>query len=79
MNILHFVIYFDYINKKDYTAGYIFQIYDDHIVLRRQITNELHIPKVSECTRMNHELYVKPFSTGSAVLLPQYFWFGYNC
>ena len=35
---------------------------DDHIVLHRQITNELHLLKLSECIRVDPELYVKLFS-----------------
>ena len=38
------------------TTEYIFKRYDGHIVLHRQITNEHHIPKVSECIRIDHEL-----------------------
>ena len=36
-------------------------------MLRRQITNELRIPKVSECIRIDHELHVKLFFTESPV------------
>ena len=53
----------DYVTKQDRLAGYIFKRYDDHIVLCRQILNELHIPKVSECIRNDHELSKKLFFT----------------
>ena len=67
---------FNYITKEDCTARYSFKRYDDHIALRRQITKELHIPKVSECIRITHELYVKLFLTRSPVPLPQWFRYG---
>ena len=41
-----------YIHKSDCTTRYDYKRYDDHIVLRRQITNKLNMPKVSECIRI---------------------------
>ena len=69
----------NHITKLDCIVEYIFKTYDDHIVLRRQIANELHIPKVSECIRIDHKLHVKLFFAGSSVPLTQWFRYGYNC
>ena len=52
---------------------------NDHIVLCRQITNELHIPKVSKCIRIDHERYAKLLFAGLSVPLPHIFWWGYHC
>ena len=67
------------INEKDCPVGFTFTKYDDHIVLYRQVTNELHIPEVKECIRIDNELHVKLFYRGSPVPLPQWFRYGHNC
>ena len=69
-----------YITKHDCTAGHTFKRYDDHIAWRRHIIiNELQIPKLSEYIRIDHQLYMKFFFTGSAVPLLQWFRYGYFC
>ena len=55
---------FDKITEKNCPRGITFERYDDHTVLRRQITYDLHIPKVRECIIINLELLVKLFFTG---------------
>ena len=67
------------VTKWGFTAGYIFKRYDDRIELRKQITNKLHIPKVGDYIRTDHELYVKLFFTRSLVPIPYRFGYGYNC
>ena len=71
---------FNKITEKKCPVGNTFIKYDDHIVLRRQITNELHIPEVRpECIRTDHELHVKLIFTRFSGLFPQRFLFRYNC
>lgn len=53
-------------------------MYDDHIVLHREITNELHLLKLSESIRLDPGLHRKLFFTGSLVPPPQWFWYGHN-
>ena len=49
LEICHIGLHEIYITKWDYTAGYIFKRYDDHIVCRSHIiTKELQIQKLSE-------------------------------
>ena len=67
------------VTKWGCTAGYIFKRYDDRIELRKQITNKLHIPKVGDYIRTDHELYVKLFFTRSLVPISYRFGYGYSC
>ena len=69
MSILFFIAVdvisvFKNITEKNCLLGNAFFIRDDnHIVLRRQITNKLYIREVREWTRIDHELHTKPFFT----------------
>ena len=47
-----------FITKQDCTAKYIFKRYGDQVVLRRQITKELHILKLRESFRNDHSSYM---------------------
>ena len=56
--------------KKNCPVGKTFVKYDDHIMLCRQTTNELHISEVRECIRIDnelhdHELHLKLFFTSA--------------
>lgn len=56
--------------KRDCSGGFIFARYDDHFVLRRQSTNELHIPEFRECNRDDQKLHEKLLFTRSLCQFP---------
>lgn len=58
------------VTEKNNTVGHTFGRYDDHSVFCRHITNEIHIPELRECIRIDHKLHVKLFLQGS----PDYFY-----
>ena len=47
--------------------------------MRRQIINELHIPKVKECVRIGHVLYKRLFFTVFPIPITQWFLPRYSC
>ena len=59
--------------------GYLFAKYEDHFVFRKIVLNELHVPEVTACIRVNDKLLVKLFLRGSSVPLPKWFRHGHNC
>ena len=69
---------FDDIDSKLAALGYTFQRYDDHVVFYRLQTNDLNVPEVTDCVRVDRDLHVKLFYKSSP-LLPQWFCHGRDC
>ena len=59
--------------------GYACQRYDDHAVYFKLKTNDLSIPQVTECIRVDNNLHVKLFYKGSPIPHPQWFRHDRNC
>ena len=51
----------------------------DHLVFYKLEENDLSIPQVTECIRIDDKLHVKLFFKGSPIPLPQWFRKGHNC
>ena len=60
-------------------SGYTFTKYDDHIVYYQMEINELSVPEVKGCIRVDRDLHVKLFFKGSPLPLPQWFRYGRDC
>ena len=58
---------------------YLFKQNDDHVIFYKLTENELSIPEVTECIRIDQELHVKLFFKGAPVPLPQWFRQGRDC
>ena len=56
---------------KDFSGGFIFTRCDDRFVLRRQSTNQLHVPEFRECSRVDQELHEKLLFTRSQCQFPR--------
>ena len=70
---------FDDIDSKLAPLGYTFQRYDDHVVFYRLQTNDLNVPEVTDCVRVDRDLHVKLFYKSSPLPLPQWFRNGRDC
>ena len=55
----------DDIDSKLTPLGYTFQRYDDHVVFYRLQTNDLNVPEVTDCVRVDRDLHVKLFYKSS--------------
>ena len=53
--------------------------YEDHVVFHKLVLNELHVPEVTACIRVDDKLHVNLFPRDSPVPLPQWFRYGHNC
>ena len=67
------------INENLAPPGYSLQQRDDHVKFFKLVNNEMLLPEVTECIRIDKELHVKLFFKGSPVLLPQWFRHGRDC
>ena len=55
-------------------SGYTFTKYDDLIVYYQMEINELSVPEVTGCIRVDRDLHVKLFFEGSLLPLPVSLW-----
>ena len=53
--------------------------YDDHVVFFKIVLDELSIPKITECIRIDSDLHVKLFFKGSPIPLPEWLRKGSVC
>ena len=60
-------------------SGYQMLKHNNHIVFYKILFNELSIPEVIECIRVDECLHVRLFYKGCSVPLPQWFRSGHNC
>ena len=60
-------------------SGYTFTKCGDHIVYYQMGINELSVPEVTGCIRVDRDLHVKLFFKGSPLPLPQWFRYGRDC
>ena len=67
------------ITESDCPQGYLYAKYEDHVIFHKIVLNELHVPKVTACIRVDDEWHVKLFLRDSPVPLPQCFRYGHNC
>ena len=70
---------FDDIDSKVAPLGYTFQRYDHHVVFYHLQTNDLYVPEVTDCVRVDRNLHVKLFYKSSPLPLPQWFRHGRDC
>ena len=70
---------FDDIDSKLAPLGYTFQRYDDHVAFYRLQTNDLNVPEVTDCVRVDRDLHIKLFYKSSPLPLPQWFRHGKDC
>ena len=57
------------INENLVPPGYSFQQRDDHVKFLKLVDNEMLVPEVTKCIRIDKELHVKLFFKGSPVPL----------
>ena len=69
----------DFNDIKNLEDGYICTQHEHHVVFFKLLKNELSIPEVSECIRIDKDLHVKLFYKGSPLPLPQWFRHGRDC
>ena len=67
------------ITELDFAQGYLYAKYEDHVIFHQMVLNELHVPEVAACIRVDDILHVKVFLRGSPTPLPQWFRYGHNC
>ena len=70
---------FDDIDSKLAPLRYTFQRYDDHVVFYHLQTNDLNVPEVTDCVRVDRDLHAKLFYKSSPLPLPQRFRHGRDC
>ena len=70
---------FNDINEDLSPLGYSFKQHDDHVIFYKLVDNEMSVPEVTECIRVDKELHVKLFYKGLPLPLPQWFRHGRNC
>ena len=70
---------YDDIDEKLTPTGYTLTRFDQHLVFYKLELNELSVPEVKECIRIDDELHVKLFYKGSPVPLPEWFRKGRDC
>ena len=73
------IIGLESISESDCSQDYLYTKYEDHVVFHKIVLNELHVPEVTDCIRVDDKLHVKLFLRGSPVPLPQWFRYGHNC
>ena len=67
------------VTESDCPQDYLYARYEDHVVFHKIVLNELHVPEVTACIRVDDKLHVKLFLRGSPVPLPQWFRYGHKC
>ena len=72
------IIGLESITESDCSNGYLFAKYED-VVFHKIDLDELHVPEVIACIRVDDKLHVKLLLRGSPVPLPQWFRYGHNC
>ena len=70
---------FDEIDEKLTPTGFTLTKFDQHLVFYKLELNELSVPEVQECIRIDDDLHVKLFYKGSPVPLPEWFRKGRDC
>ena len=73
------IIGLESITESDFPQCYLYAKYEDHVVFHKIVLNELHVPEVTACMRVDDKLHVKMFLKGSPGPLPQWFRYGHNC
>ena len=73
------IIGLESITESDCPHGYLYVKYEDHVVFHKIVLNELHVPEVIACIRVDDKLHVNLFPRDSPVPLPQWFRYGHNC
>ena len=73
------IIGLESITESDCPQGYLYAKYEDHVIFHKIVLNELHVPEVTACIRVDDKLHVKLFLRGSPVPLSQWFRYGHNC
>ena len=73
------IIGLESITESDCPQGYLYAKYEDHVIFHKIVLNELHVPEVTACIRVDDKLHVKLFLRDSPVPLPQWFRYGHNC
>ena len=73
------IIGLESISESDCSQDYLYTKYEDHVVFHKIVLNELHVPEVTACIRVDDKLHVKLFLRGSPVPLSQWFRYGHNC
>ena len=61
------------LNESFSPSGYTFRKNDDHVLFYKLEGNEMSIPEVTNCIRIDSELHVQPFFKGAPVPLPNGF------
>ena len=73
------IMKFESIDETLAPPGYTIAKYEDHIVFYKIEHNELSIPQVTECIRIDDKLHVKLYYKGFPVSLPKWFRHGHDC
>ena len=60
-------------------GDYRIERYDDHVVFYKIIKDNLSIPSITECIRIDYDLHVQLFYKGSPIPLPNWFRKGSGC
>ena len=61
------------LNESFSPSGYTFRKNDDHILFHKLEENEMSIPEVIDCIRIDFELHVQPFFKGAPIPLSEWF------
>ena len=67
------------LNESFPPSGYTFRKNDDLVLFYKLEENEMSIPEVTDCIRIDSELHVQPFFKGASVPLPQWLRHGRDC
>ena len=71
---------FESIDETLAPTGYTIAKYEDHVIFYKVEHNELLIPQLTKCIRIDDKLHEKNYNLkGSPVLLPKWFHHGHNC
>ena len=73
------IMKFDSIDETLVPPGYTTAKYEYHIVFYKIEHNELLIPQLTECIRIDNKLHIKLYFKGSPVPLPKWFCNGHDC
>ena len=55
------IIGLESITQSECAQGYLYARYEDHVVFHKIVLNELHVPEVTACIRVDDKLHVKLF------------------
>ena len=67
------------LNESFSISGYTFRKNEDHVLFYKLEENEMSIPEVIDCIRIDSELHVQPFFKGVSIPLSQWFRHGRDC